>query len=164
MFALLFANQFILGQGYDDTGGADRTSIIIGALALPCLIIIAVVWQKLKNAKENEKHIEKLQKKVSELERTSPPKHVQTRYGLSLGDAQVKVSQLKPRMTQYVVRSLLGKPDEIFSGPFSTGPADRWDGAVWSYRWKTDTQPQKELTIVFEQDSDGCFLNNWYFE
>jgi hypothetical protein len=62
MSVLMAANLALLAQGYDDTGAASRSSIIIGALAFPCLIIIAVVWQKLKNAKESDKHIEKLKK------------------------------------------------------------------------------------------------------
>jgi hypothetical protein len=64
----------LLAQGYDDTGAASRTSIIIGILAFPSLVIIAIVWQKLKDAKENEKHIEHLQNKVSELERAKTSK------------------------------------------------------------------------------------------
>jgi hypothetical protein len=47
---------------------ASRSSILIGILAIPCLFIIAEVWQKLKNAKGSEKHIEKLQNTIAELE------------------------------------------------------------------------------------------------
>lgn len=74
MNVLLATHLVFLAQGYDDTGAASRSSIIIGALAFPCLVIIAVVWQKLKNAKESEKHIEKLQKKVAELEQEQEQK------------------------------------------------------------------------------------------
>jgi CheY-like chemotaxis protein len=52
----------------DDTGAATRWSIVLGALAFPCLVIIAVIWHRLKDAKESEKHIEKLQERVVELE------------------------------------------------------------------------------------------------
>jgi hypothetical protein len=68
---LLATHLVLLAQGYDSTGGASRFSIVIGALAFPCLIIIAVIWQKLKNAKQNDKHSEELQRKVAELEKTN---------------------------------------------------------------------------------------------
>jgi hypothetical protein len=68
MNILLANNLVMLAQGYDDTGAASRWSIVIGALAFPCLAVIAVVWQKLKDAKENDKHIEELQRRVVELE------------------------------------------------------------------------------------------------
>jgi len=64
----LAANLVLLAQGYDDTGAASRSSILIGILALPCLIIIAAVWQKLKNAKESDGHIERLNRKIEQLE------------------------------------------------------------------------------------------------
>ena len=72
--SLLATHLVLLAQGYDGTGAASRSSILIGILAFPCLIIIAVVWQKLKNAKESKKHIEKLQGKVAELERANTSK------------------------------------------------------------------------------------------
>jgi CheY-like chemotaxis protein len=74
MGIILAANLALLAQGYDDTGAADRVSILIGILAFPCLIIIAVVWQKLKNAKETEKQNEKLQNKIAELEKSPKSK------------------------------------------------------------------------------------------
>lgn len=58
----------LLAQAYDDTGGASRWAIVIGALAFPCLVVIAVVRQKLKHAKENDRHIERLNRKIEELE------------------------------------------------------------------------------------------------
>lgn len=162
MGVLLVTILVLFGQGYDDTGGASRTSIIIGALAFPCLIIIAVVWQRLKNAKENEKQIENLQKKVAELERVSVPKDLQTRYGLSLRDAQEIVRQFKSGMAQIEVLSRLGKPDETSSGPLSDG----FDGIVSYYRWQVgpNSSPKKKLTIVFQKDSNNYVLNHWYFD
>jgi CheY-like chemotaxis protein len=71
MSILLGANLALLAQGYDDTGAASRSSIIIGILAFPCLVVIAVIWQKLKNAKESDKHIERLEKKITELEKSN---------------------------------------------------------------------------------------------
>lgn len=71
MSILLGAYLALLAQGYDDTGAASRSSIIIGILAFPCLVIIAVIWQKVKNAKESDKQIERLEKKITELEKTN---------------------------------------------------------------------------------------------
>jgi hypothetical protein len=68
MSIMLAANLIFFGQGYDDAGAASRFSIIIGALALPCLIAIAIVLQKLKDAKRSEEEVAKLNQKVAKLE------------------------------------------------------------------------------------------------
>jgi hypothetical protein len=100
MCVLLATNLELLAQGYDDTGAASRLSIVIGALAFPCLVIIAVVWHKLKDAKENEKHIEKLQKKVAELEKTNAPKQSVTTPPLQKGVKYRDYSNLSSKVTK----------------------------------------------------------------
>ncbi|MEI6197915.1 MAG: response regulator, partial [Verrucomicrobiota bacterium] len=62
----------------EDAGSSSRTSIIIGILAFPCLVIISVIWHKLKAAKESDKHIEKLQKQVSELKKATSTTQTRT--------------------------------------------------------------------------------------
>jgi hypothetical protein len=62
----------LLAQYEDDY--PSRLCIIIGILAFPCLVIFAIVRQKLKDADESDKHIEKLQRRVTELEQATPTK------------------------------------------------------------------------------------------
>lgn len=61
--------NLIMAQAYDETGAADRWSIVLGFLAIPCAIIIWQIWERLKDARQNERHIETLQNKVTELEK-----------------------------------------------------------------------------------------------
>ena len=79
----------LLAQAYDDTGGASRWAIIIGALAFPCLVIIAVVRQKFKHAEENDRHIERLNQKIEELEGENSKK---PSIGVSSSSQNLKIS------------------------------------------------------------------------
>jgi len=70
MKTFLCDNLALLAQAYDDVGGADRLSIVFGALAFPVLIVIAIVVHRLKCAKANENQIEILHGRIAELERS----------------------------------------------------------------------------------------------
>jgi hypothetical protein len=59
----------MLAQGYDDVGGASRSSILFGILFTVGIFAFIIIKQKLKEAKSTEKENEWLQKKVRDLER-----------------------------------------------------------------------------------------------
>jgi len=46
----------------------DATTFLIGILAFPALVICSIIRVKLRDAKDKEKHIERLQNKIVQLE------------------------------------------------------------------------------------------------
>jgi len=72
MSLLVATNLVFLAQ--DDTGSWNPFVFFISILAFPCLVICHIIRVKLRNAKDSEKQIEELQKKVSELEK-QPREH-----------------------------------------------------------------------------------------
>jgi outer membrane protein assembly factor BamE (lipoprotein component of BamABCDE complex) len=86
---------------------------------------------------------------------------LQTRYGLSLHDAQDKALKLEPGMTQDDVILLLGKPDETSAGTYGTQTVKPWNGITWYYRWGTNLLNSKVLNISFEKSSDAWVVNSW---
>jgi hypothetical protein len=72
MLINLASNVAFLAQGYDDTGAASRTSIIIGILAFPALVICLVIREKLRDAKNSEQRVESLQKQAPVLANPVP--------------------------------------------------------------------------------------------
>jgi CheY-like chemotaxis protein len=80
MSILLAAKFAFLAQSYDETGAADRGSILFGILAVFGFFAFAVIWEKLRNAKANEKYIDTLHRTIVELEKKDTTKqHDETR-------------------------------------------------------------------------------------